>query len=77
MNALYILIQILLYFLLLILTGLLMSMVLGCIALIINERKTICCCLYCEKKKDVEEKSIKLSEIIIEPNREKKISIKN
>tara|TARA_B100000902_G_scaffold206620_1_gene196856 strand:+ start:3924 stop:4166 length:243 start_codon:yes stop_codon:yes gene_type:complete len=56
------------------------SMVMGCVALIINERRTICCCFYlCEKKKNIEINSVESRDviIIIEPNGDKKLGIKN
>ena len=78
MDALNILSFILLLYIGLILAGLLMAMVMGFVALVINERKNLCCCFYCEKKRE-EEKSIELPKIviIIEPNGQKKLGIKN
>ena len=78
MDAAFILGQILLYYIGLILAGLLCTAVMGLVALVINERKTFCCCFYCEKKRE-EEKSIELPKIviIIEPNGQKKLGIKN
>ena len=78
MDAAFILGQILLYYFGLILAGLLCACVMGLVALVINERKTFCCCFYCEKKRE-EEKSIELPKIviIIEPNGQKKLGIKN
>ena len=78
MDAAFILGQVLLYYIGLILAGLLCAAVMGFVALVINERKTFCCCFYCEKKRE-EEKSIELPKIIIiiEPNGEKKLGIKN
>ena len=78
MDAAFILGQILLYYFGLILAGLLCAAVMGLVALVINERKTFCCCFYCEKKRE-EEKSIELPKIviIIEPNGQKKLGIKN
>tara|TARA_B100000902_G_scaffold329442_1_gene325941 strand:+ start:31 stop:270 length:240 start_codon:yes stop_codon:yes gene_type:complete len=79
MDALNILSYVLLFYIGLILAGLLMAMVMGCVALIINERRTFCCCFYCETKKANQEKDRELSEviIIIEPNGDKKLGIKN
>ena len=79
MDALNILAYVLLFYIGLILAGLLMAMVMGCVALIINERRTFCCCFYCETKKANQDKDIKLPEviIIIEPNGDKKLGIKN
>ena len=82
MDALNILSFVLLFYFGLILAGLLMAMVMGCVALVINERKTLCCCFYCEviphmieeDKKDEKESEII---IIIEPNGQKKLGIKN
>ena len=78
MDALNILAYILLLYIGLILAGLLCAMVMGFVACMINERKNIFWCFYCEKKRE-EEKSIELPKIIIiiEPDGKKKISIKN
>ena len=78
MDALNILAYILLFYIGLILAGLLCAMVMGFVACMINERKNIFWCFYCEKKRE-EEKSIELPKIIIiiEPNGEKKLGIKN
>ena len=78
MDAAFILGQILLYYIGLILAGLLCAMVMGFVACMINERKNIFWCFYCEKKRE-EEKSIELPKIviIIEPNGQKKLGIKN
>ena len=79
MDALNILAYVLLFYIGLILAGLLTAMVMGCVALIINERRTFCCCFYCETKKANQEKNTKLPEviIIIEPNGDKKLGVKN
>lgn len=79
MDALNILAYVLLFYIGLILAGLLTAMVMGCVVCIINERRTFCCCFYCETKKSNQEKDIKLPEviIIIEPNGDKKLGIKN
>ena len=78
MDALNILSFVLLLYFGLILAGLLMAMVMGFVALVINERKTLCCCFYCEKKRK-EQKSEELPKIIIiiEPDGQKKLGIKN
>ena len=78
MDAAFILGQILLYYFGLILAGLFCAALMGCVACMINERKTIFWCFYCEKKRE-EEKSIELPKIviIIEPNGQKKLGIKN
>ena len=78
MDALNILSFVLLLYFGLILAGLLMAMVMGLVALVINERKLIFCCFYCEKKRE-EEKSTELPKIviIIEPDGQKKLGIKN
>tara|TARA_B100001758_G_C18244923_1_gene522629 strand:+ start:603 stop:839 length:237 start_codon:yes stop_codon:yes gene_type:complete len=78
MDALNILAYILLLYIGLILAGLLCAMVMGFVACMINERKNIFWCFYCEKKRE-EEKSIELPKIviIIEPNGQKKLGIKN
>ena len=78
MDAAFILGQILLYYIGLILAGLLCAALMGCVACMINERKKIFWCFYCEKKRE-EEKSIELPKIviIIEPNGQKKLGIKN
>lgn len=78
MDALNILAYILLFYIGLILAGLLCAMVMGFVACMINERKNIFWCFYCEKKRE-EEKSIELPKIviIIEPNGQKKLGIKN
>ena len=79
MDAFNILAYILLFYIGLILAGLLTAMVMGCVALIINERRIFFCCFYCETKKANQEKDTKLQEviIIIEPNGDKKLGIKN
>ena len=55
--------------------------VFGLVALLINERRYFCCCFYlCEKKKELFSKdSVELPEviIIIEPNGDKNLGIKN
>ena len=60
---------------------LLVSLIMGCVALIINERRTFCCCFYlCEKKKELFSKdSVELPEviIIIEPDGKMELGIKN
>ena len=78
MDALNILAYILLLYIGLILAGLLCAMVMGFVACMINERKNIFWCFYCKKKRE-EEKSIELPKIIIiiEPNGQKKLGIKN
>ena len=78
MDALNILAYILLFYIGLILAGLLCAMVMGFVACMINERKNIFWCFYCEKKRE-EEKSIELPKIIIiiEPDGQKKLGIKN
>jgi hypothetical protein len=72
---------ILLFYIGLILAGLLCTAVMGFVALVINERKTICCCcFYCESEIEDDEKAGKeLPEIIIiiEPDGQKKLGIKN
>ena len=79
MDALNILSFVLLLYFGLILAGLLMAMVMGFVALVINERKTLCCCFYCEVIPHIIENDEKESEIIIiiEPNGQKKLGIKN
>ena len=80
MNAINILAYVLLFYFGLILAGLLTAMVMGFVALVINERKTICCCFYCESEIEDDEKAGKeLPEIIIiiEPDGQKKLGIKN
>ena len=79
MDALNILAYVLLFYIGLILAGLLTAMVMGCVVCMINERRTFCCCFYCETKKANQEKNTKLPEviIIIEPNGDKKLGIKN
>ena len=79
MDALNILAYILLFYIGLILAGLLTAMVMGFVALIINERKTICCCFYCEIIPHMIEHDEKKPEIIIiiEPDGQKKLGIKN
>ena len=64
MDALNILAYILLLYIGLILAGLLCAVVMGFVACMINERKNIFWCFYCEKKRE-EEKSIELPKIII------------
>ena len=58
-----------------------MMAVFGLVALLINERRYFCCCFYlCEKKKERFSKdSVELPEviIIIEPNGNKSLGIKN
>ena len=78
MDALNILSFVLLLYFGLILAGLFCAALMGCVACMINERKTIFWCFYCEKKRE-EEKSIELPKIviIIEPNGQKKLGIKN
>ena len=78
MDALNILAYILLLYIGLILAGLLCAMVMGFVACMINERKNIFWCFYCEKKRE-EEKSTELPKIviIIEPDGQKKLGIKN
>ena len=63
----------------LILAGLLMAMVMGLVAFFINERKTFCCCFYCENKKDIDEKCQETIEVvvIIDPDGQKKLGFKN
>ena len=79
MDALNILAYVLLFYIGLILAGLLTAMVMGFVACMINERRTFCCCFYCETKKANQEKNTKLPEviIIIEPNGDKKLGVKN
>ena len=79
MDAAFILGQILLYYIGLILAGLLMAMVMGIVAFFINERKTFCCCFYCENKKDIDEQCQETVEIvvIIDPDGQKKLGFKN
>ena len=80
MDALNILAYILLFYIGLILAGLLCAMVMGFVACMINERKNIFWCFYCESEIEEDEKvSKEYSEIviIIEPNGEKKLGIKN
>ena len=80
MDALNILAYILLFYIGLILAGLLTAMVMGFVALVINERKTICCCFYCEIIPHmIEEECKELPEvvIIIDPDGQKKLGIKN
>jgi len=79
MDALNILAYVLLFYIGLILAGLLAAMVMGCVACMINERRTFCCCFYCEMKKSNQEKDTEFPEviIIIEPNGDKKLGIKN
>ena len=79
MDALNILSFVLLLYFGLILAGLLMAMVMGFVALVINERKTLCCCFYCEVIPHIIETDEKNAEIIIiiEPDGQKKLGIKN
>ena len=83
MDALNILAYILLFYIGLILAGLLCAMVMGFVALAINERKTICCCFYCEIIPHMIEEDEKVSKecseivIIIEPDGQKKLGIKH
>ena len=79
MDALNILSFVLLLYFGLILAGLLMAMVMGFVALVINERKTLCCCFYCEVIPHMIDEDEKMPEviIIIEPNGQKKLGIKN
>ena len=83
MDALNILSFVLLFYFGLILAGLLMAMVMGCVALVINERKTLCCCFYCEviphmiEEDEIAGKELPEVVIIIEPNGQKKLGIKN
>ena len=79
MDALNILTYVLLFYIGLILAGLLMAMVMGIVAFFINERKTFCCCFYCENKKDIDEKCQETTEIvvIIDPDGQKKLGFKN
>ena len=83
MGALNILAYILLFYIGCILAGLLTAMVMGFVALVINERKTICCCFYCEiiphmiKEDKKECKELAEIVIIIEPDGQKKLGIKN
>ena len=79
MDALNILSFVLLLYFGLILAGLLMAMVMGLVAFFINERKTFCCCFYCENKKDIDEKCQETIEIvvIIDPDGQKKLGFKN
>ena len=79
MDALNILSFVLLLYFGLILAGLLMAMVMGFVALVINERKTLCCCFYCEVIPHIIEDAEKNAEIIIiiEPDGQKKLGIKN
>ena len=79
MDALNILSFVLLLYFGLILAGLLMAMVMGFVALVINERKTLCCCFYCEVIPHIIENDEKNAEIIIiiEPDGQKKLGIKN
>ena len=79
MDALNILSFVLLLYFGLILAGLLMAMVMGFVALVINERKTLCCCFYCEIIPHMIDKDEKIPEviIIIEPDGQKKLGIKN
>ena len=79
MDALNILSFVLLFYFGLILAGLLMVMVMGFVALVINERKTLCCCFYCEVIPHIIEDDEKNAEIIIiiEPDGQKKLGIKN
>ena len=83
MDALNILAYILLFYIGLILAGLLCAAVMGFVALVINERKTICCCFYCELIPPMIEEDEKVSKecseivIIIEPDGQKKLGIKH
>jgi len=80
MDALNILAYILLFYIGLILAGLLCAMVMGFVACMINERKNIFWCFYCESEIKEDEKAGKeLPEIviIIEPDGQKKLGIKN
>jgi len=80
MDALNILAYILLFYIGLILAGLLCAMVMGFVACMINERKNIFWCFYCEIEIEDDEKAGKeLPEIviIIEPDGQKKLGIKN
>ena len=80
MDALNILAYILLLYIGLILAGLLCAMVMGFVACMINERKNIFWCFYCESEIEEDEKvSKECSEIviIIEPNGVKKLGIKH
>ena len=83
MDALNILTYVLLFYIGLILAGLLMAMVMGFVVLVINERKTICCCFYCEiiphmiEEDEKECKEVAEVVIIIEPDGQKKLGIKN
>ena len=83
MDALNILAYILLFYIGLILAGLLCAMVMGFVACMINERKNIFWCFYCEIIPDIVEEDEKeckeLPEvvIIIEPDGQKKLGIKN
>lgn len=79
MDALNILAYVLLFYIGLILAGLLTAMVIGCVACMINERRIFCWCFYCETKKSNQEKDTEFQEviIIIEPNGDKKLGIKN
>ena len=83
MDALNILAYILLFYIGLILAGLLCAAVMGFVALVINERKTICCCFYCEiipyfiEEDETECKELSEVVIIIEPNGQKKLGIKH
>jgi len=79
MDALNIVALVLLLYFGLILAGLLMAMVMGFVALVINERKTLCCCFYCEVIPHIIENDEKNAEIIIiiEPDGQKKLGIKN
>ena len=58
MDALNILAYVLLFYIGLILASLLTTMVMGCVACIINERRTFCGCFYCETKKANQELSL-------------------
>ena len=79
MDSLNILAYVLLFYIGLILASLLTAMVMGCVACMINERRIFCWCFYCKTKKSNQAKDIKLPEviIIIEPNGDKKLGIKN
>ena len=78
MDALNILAYILLLYIGLILAGLLCAMVMGFVACMINERKNIFWCFYCETIPHfIEEEKMSEVIIIIEPNGQKKLGIKN
>jgi len=79
MNIINIILWCLLVYFGLILAGLFMACIVGFVALVTNERKSFFWCFYCKKKNNFSDKQIELPKIVIviEPNGEKKLGIKN